>query len=63
MTWIKCSEQQPPPGEGWYLVWFKGHRVPIVAATGKSHRGTTFWYTAGDPDYWMPLPEPPKEAT
>ena len=55
--WIPVSE--PPKESDFYLIRYKGYRVPDTTYYDTEDG----WYFEGDsqPDYWMPLPEPPEE--
>ena len=67
MTWIKCSERMPDPGEDAHLV--HGKLYAIYGVFDYTMRdGKWIWKSVNGNDmtrfvtHWMPLPEPPKET-
>lgn len=72
--WIPVSERLPEVGVT-VLGWDRDGYHTLHVYCGKGKSGQDVWFgcnvaggeyedgrTAGDPDYWMPLPSPPNEV-
>ncbi|HFI2753635.1 TPA: DUF551 domain-containing protein [Escherichia coli] len=60
--WISCSERMPPQDD-WILIYSKHGEYMAGQVQGEYVElsdGTLSWL--GNALFWMPLPEPPKEA-
>lgn len=58
--WISVKEREPEK-RGYYLVACEGEDIPrVLYFRGKTWAVSQSHYHV--PEYWMPLPEPPKEA-
>ena len=67
MEWISVKDRLPE-NEGFYLVYCKdvleteSEDVPSMIVDTFNTYGDEKWFSEyEDADYWMPLPEPPKE--
>ena len=71
--WIRCNECQPEPDTRVLIYAAIGYgKTPFAIAIAYRHDDTYYGRWVGDAEedcwsfdeveYWMPLPEPPKEA-
>lgn len=61
--WIPCNERLPEVGIP-VLIYDKHHKAFFVAKLDEDYFGfsSNMWHHPADVLFWMPLPEPPKEA-
>lgn len=61
--WNRANDVLPPENEP--VLGYKNGGYVVCECYGRYYDGTPYWtYTGlgGDPDFWMHLPEPPKDA-
>lgn len=66
MTWISVKDSLPPLDTKVLVCWRSPNYPDIVIAEVWTHwgwRGTDEHGFCPDPDYWMPLPKHPRDAT
>jgi hypothetical protein len=64
MSWISVKKQKPSDGPVliWSLFYANGNAAVAFYAAGKWYlfHSDTSYEPIQEPDYWMPLPAPPK---
>ena len=69
IEWIRTKDRQPE-SEGYYLVYTVTEGIPTLPTLAEYHKSDGFnpyWTDCHYdefcyPDYWMPLPDPPREG-